>query len=798
MPRARFFQNMFINIVAVCLGAAFALLEIYCSVKARQHSVKVSPSSGQGSPTPGAALTGYNSSAAAVSAVWLFFQTYMINTLRAKYQAIALPSIVYSIFIIVSSTYAPQFPIMSAGISFVKKLMEAFLTGFAITTAVHVIVIPTSSRSAVFMDFTQYFGALQRTLQAHRAYFNSIEEKTGVEQTFTAKGAGNPNAAAVKGAAQGLLALYGKLQVDLPFAKREVALGNLTAEDLKEMNNLIRFIMLPILGLASMSNVYNRVAEAHGWTEEGIKDLSEEDKQFRDRILADWQFNMKLIHKPLDMIVDLMNEGMDHCMYQLRLKKPPKPKKAGKTPSGEDDVEAKAQSTKPGDKGFQEYFAKKCEVFHSGKQEALRDWCARKGVSLPADFFEHPIDSKLTVGDWKAKGIKVYLTYQRQLYMFLYMEYLLYHTSQAILDFIKFADEKVENGQMSKSRVILPGRRQLVKWAFSIFKNEDQSMEEQGLGDIHASATIVSMGSAYSAKKDPEHLPPTNGIEKIGNGIRKIPAFLRSPESAFGLRVAFATMSIGVLAFLHQTQAFFTANRLLWALIMVAISMTPTSGQSIFSFALRILGTIVAMILSFIVYYVPDGHSAGIIVFLWLFASCGFYIVIKFPPFTIIGVLSIVTMVLIIGYELGVRKLGVKEATTNGQKYLPIYELAPYRLATVVGGLAVAFIWTIFPYPITEHSALRMDLGKAMYLSANFYSVIHETVNGRIRRDEGDLTDKQSPGYRLQKVRTKIFSKTSLVLTSLREHLTFLGWEIPFGGKFPKKLYAETVDSIQR
>lgn len=53
-------------------------------------------------------------------------------------------------------------------------------------------------------------------------------------------------------------------------------------------------------------------------------------------------------------------------------------------------------------------------------------------------------------------------------------------------------------------------------------------------------------------------------------------------------------------------------------MIMVAISMTRTAGQSILQFGLRVTGTTVAMIGSYVIYYIVDGHTAGVIVFLWL------------------------------------------------------------------------------------------------------------------------------------------------------------------------------------
>jgi hypothetical protein len=225
--------------------------------------------------------------------------------------------------------------------------------------------------------------------------------------------------------------------------------------------------------------------------------------------------------------------------------------------------------------------------------------------------------------------------------------------------------------------------------------------------------------------------------------------------------------------------------------------MTPTAGQSVFSFILRIIGTVIAMIIAFLVYYIPDGKTAGILVFLWLFSSIGWYIPIKTPQFAIIGMISIVTTTLIIGYELEVRKLGVAVASSNGQKYLPITTLGPYRLATVAGGLLVAFIWTIFPYPISEHSQLRQNLGGALYLLANYYSIIHETVQTRLRREEGNPDTPDDPGQLLSKVRIKVYSKQMLLLNGLKAYAGFLKWEIPIGGRFPKKQYDICIQSIE-
>lgn len=153
---------------------------------------------------------------------------------------------------------------------------------------------------------------------------------------------------------------------------------------------------------------------------------------------------------------------------------------------------------------------------------------------------------------------------------------------------------------------------------------------------------------------------------------------------------------------------------------------------------------------------------------------------------------------MIIGYELSARKIGQAAVSANGQAYYPIYELAPYRLAAVSAGIFVAFFWTFFPYPISEHSALRQSLGGSLYLLANYYSIIHETLSARMRGDEGDMTLKSSAGRKLEKARHKVFSKQMLMLTGLRTYSGFLKWSVPIGGRFPKKQYDSIIVCVEK
>lgn len=101
------------------------------------------------------------------------------------------------------------------------------------------------------------------------------------------------------------------------------------------------------------------------------------------------------------------------------------------------------------------------------------------------------------------------------------------------------------------------------------------------------------------------------------------------------------------------------------------MSSPLASGQSIFGFICRIAGSAMAMVMSYVIWYIADEKTPGIIVFLWLAIFCDYYFVIKYPRFMPAWMIMIVTQVLIIGYELQVRAEGVAAAERSGQAYHP-------------------------------------------------------------------------------------------------------------------------------
>ncbi|GES64700.1 MFS transporter [Aspergillus terreus] len=794
MPRAKFVQMMFLDILAVCIAAAVCLLMMFCSVKARQHTETVSSAGLSPNDAP------YNSSASAVSGVWLFFQIYVAHAWRAKYQQFQFPVIIYSIFVNVTFTYGARMTTMSLAIGMVKRLLEACLAGLGLATGVCLFIYPVTSRKVVFKEMAGYIGGLRGALNAHSAYFETLErdDMFGRAETYdshvekiTKKGkVYSPEAEAIRTAVHKLTELHAKLHADLTFAKREVAYGKLGPDDLQAIFRHLRNVMIPVVGLSFVVDIFQRLSEYNKWNQPIDPTMTDMPDLLRHRAVQEWNDIMRAVHDPFKDMIQSVDDGLQHASFVLKLAKPPKQKTDA-------DVESSASAPKaPGEKGFATDFERRLKDFKIAKRIALRTWSEDKGIELPKDFFERPTSAAMNIKDVPGESSTMRDRSRRQLYLFLYMEQLLNSTGQMVLEFVHFADEKAESGKLSRHHLIIPGWKRLRKWFKSILKADD-SHEDDNLGDINTQNNILHLGEAYRYRKDPEHLPPVTLFQKIGDRIRVIPTWFRSAESAYGFRVACATMTIAVVSFVSDTQTFFIRERFVWAMIMVNLSMSPTSGQSIFGFVLRILGTVLAMVLSFLSWYIPGQHTAGIFVFLFIFTACLFYVPIKLFRFRIVGIIAIISTTMMVGYELQVRKVGEAVATSNGQQYYPIYLLAPYRLATVTGGIAVAFFWTFFPYPISEHGVLRQSLGASLYLLANYYSIIHETVNARMRGDEGDLALKTSAGRRLLKARNKVFSKLMLMLNSLRTYSEFLKWEVPIGGRFPKRQYDTIISCIE-
>ncbi|EEU33768.1 uncharacterized protein NECHADRAFT_98339 [Fusarium vanettenii 77-13-4] len=746
LPRDRFIQNLILDLLAICVGSAMSLLVLWSSVQARIHTSPPTSQATTGAPPP------YNSSQSAVCAVWLFANIWFANLVRAKLPSFSLPVIIYSILINNSTTSGPKLATTKAAEAFVKEQLLAMLFGMALATGVSLFIFPISSRMVVIGELRGLICLLRKVVGLQKEYLATLarddifyietrnaEEREASQDKKKLKSKDEGMAKEAKAAKRltetihTIRGLTGKVHGNMAFAKRDMAWGKLDAKDLGETFTLIRNLTISMRNGDKFTCRYlppsrrTPKAECQNW-----------EKQV-------WNGVMKQLHTPFQTLVEAIDQGLEHTGICLEIL--PKPKVTRKsTSSGSDDVEAHGDAVNPGDQCFGSLVDKKVQEFYLQNGDIPRAW----------------------VGDEASDAIP---RNQTQLYVTLYIQQLMHAAGEALQDLVAFADEKVEDGTMKHKRLLFPTERRLWKWLMSVFKEQDSSVKQNQ--DI-LETNNVNYGDSFNPKKDLEHLPATNIWQHFGNGLRRIPLALGSKESVFGFRVAAATMTVGLLAFLEQTQQFFQDQRLDWAMITIALGMTITSGQSIFGFFCRVGGTCLGMIFSLVIWYIVDQKTPGVIVFLWFFIFIEYYF-FKFPRFLTAVMITIITQIIIIGYELQVRQLGEAVATESGQPYHPTYLLAPYRLAVVASGSLIAFFWTIFPSPLTDRTWLREDLSATIYLLAQYFS------------------SETSPAYHLLKARRKIFGKVMRLMSSIESHVVWQRWEPNLGGRFPVETYQEII-----
>lgn len=446
-------------------------------------------------------------------------------------------------------SYGPTFPTMAYATSFMQRLLEGFLTGFGLATGVHFLFLPLSSRTVVFKEMTGYLACLGGILKSQTAYMQSLEsidpvalhenriaeEANGTKKKKKTQAPSGPLDTPATVAMQELfvklLGLHSKLDGDITAAKREFAIGKLESKDISEMWKELRKIFVPILGLSSSIDILKRRANERHWDS---VDLSWSEAEANRQQIESLHATMKALHEPFATMTEAISSGFQHIQLTLELVKAPK-KKAS-------DEESNAIKDAPGTAAFAESLRRTLDDFRSSRHITLEHWCEEKGLPLPTHIFDPATEG--VAGDEKVPE-----DLQRQLFFVLYMEYLLLRAGQATLDFVLFADKVKQEGKLKSSKLIFPGSKTLYKWLKATIGREDLSKGSQYMSDMEGGASdAVYLGMEFEKRKDPEHLPPRNAFEKMGNHLRAIPRFFRHPASVFGFRVACATMSIAIVS----------------------------------------------------------------------------------------------------------------------------------------------------------------------------------------------------------------------------------------------------------
>ncbi|KAH8893538.1 hypothetical protein GQ53DRAFT_805683 [Thozetella sp. PMI_491] len=783
LPRARFMQGLAVNTVLVCLSAAVNLLAMYTCIEARKNTTVP----GATAAPLGPGLPPYNSSQSAVAAIWLFVQVWCVNTARARWPSLMLPAVVYTIIASSALSSVVVMTQFSLAERLIRQMLVAMLGAFALALAASLLVFPLSCRTMAFGKVAQLMEAFKGILCAQVAHAGtyagsgdegsaeeSPAEKEGVKKQKKAKKRqwgpeeASPEAQALRDASQAAIQLFGALGTDIETAQSEFFWGKLRSGDLKTLQDRLRDCLIPISGMQSVIDISTRALDE--WSQLVDDDSLPQSEQPWARAIAQLQ-------EPLAILTGIVAEGLDHGGMVLEII--PKPKGDTKMKGAEEG------SRRPGDAGFAQTIEARLETLKSQTRAIARSLTRAVDEAQRAAGNGGRLDNKRSPPP--------------QLLLFLHMDTLMQATAQSILTFVQFADSKVADGTMAHNRLVFPNWFQLRTFFSNIF-SRDETQAEQGEDTVTKAPLGMSyMGDSFTRHRDPEHLPATTVLQKLGTLVSKIWHFIGSEESANGLRAACAVMSVAIVNYLEPSQYFFLQHRLVWAETIIILGMATSTGANLFGLVIRIVGTAAGMVAALLSWYIPNQNVPGILVVQFILMLVLYACVMLFPTLLQGFFIAVVTTVMITGYELQIGVLGPAALTTGLQEYLPIYELAPYRLATVVVGCLVGFIWTVFPYPVTERRIIRIEMARVLYLLAETSGVTHSSIEWHVNEKFGlqSAEDKEAL-EKLAQIREKLFRKLFVALPDLRQHVDLQKWEPVLGGPWPADVYKSMIVKASR
>lgn len=505
-----------------------------------------------------------------------------------------------SIFAVVVLTRAGNWPTAGEGLRFAVRILKTFLVGFAAAAGVSLLVLPRTCRGIVFRDVRGFVAEAEAVMEALERLVASASRSSfltrqrtrlteeGVEEDDEEGFAGaRAHLARASGTLDGLEA---KLRADLKYARNEVAWGKLSAADLDEVAVLLRGLLLPLSGMSLLPSIVDGLAGTDEQDEAAAARSGRASSSSTAREEEEDEDEEAPINGSIDALAQCLGDtrvmvgvGMQFFLRRLEL--------ADEGSTGR-RLDVEAATTPAGldvsSPEFVPLFRLRVGEMAAAKEKLRADGFVVRGSGSGAD------DDDMAV--------------HRDLLLVLYLFNLQAMILDATLDLIVFADKKTSEGTMSHSHLIHPPFP-----SFSPFNPQPTTP----LGTPIPPSTNQNICGIQVI--DPVHLSPTTPLERSSSAaLRPLARLVGSDLSKFGLRVAAASMSIGVVAFLHASHAWFVTQRGVWGMIVVVIGMGPTTGQSFLGFFMRIAATAVALSLSFVAWYVVGGRTPGVVVFLFV------------------------------------------------------------------------------------------------------------------------------------------------------------------------------------
>lgn len=723
-PRSVVIEFNFGLTLAVALMYSYGLFAGWCGVQAR---VVVDPKDP------------YDSSAAAVVAIFQTCGAFMVYSIKSAFPSLTLQCILAGVYMVATLPGLALAPTMEAVIAISDKVVETFLAGQAIGLAVALLIFPRNSRDMFILEVEKALTALSAVMRARPTCLDDLvlTAKHPTETENCVK--------SLKTSIAAFAASSSKIQTQLAAATKEWTVSHLGRTDLQKLSMHIMTINTPLVGLNSIADMLLvALKERLLLPEDGVEENASEGHRV---FIGDTQ-------QYANEVVSVIDDGIAHALTRLR---------------------SKPQGTSTAQLQCIDNTCKHMQDFEK-TLESYRCWNGQVSEDSERRLLEMIEDDQAASVPYRAI-LSCFLS--------LHLLTLLSATGTEFFEMMLFLEESQHN----KRTFHFPFRDTIRDWRTELVS----SIRRATTRSISATAHLFV---PVSEANDPDHLPATSMIERVGNGVRQLWSFFGSKHAAIGARGALAVMTVAILAFLKRTHEFYESERFLWALFAILLSLDRTAGASTLKLLFRFLGTVASMIASYILWYICDQKTAGIIVFLWVWLFIIGYVMCRYPQLAPAGFIAFIAAIVMNANELQVRKLGKDQIIADGQAIYPPYIIFPYRLAIVTSGIVVAYFWTLFPKPLPEHTELRKELADAVLNLAVLGTSLSQVMSNRLSASRTPQSDREVD--KLVADRRETLRRHQMLISRIQATMKTITWEFSLGGKFPLEPYRRMVELVSR
>ncbi|KAF8600286.1 hypothetical protein BDV93DRAFT_476704 [Ceratobasidium sp. AG-I] len=295
--------------------------------------------------------------------------------------------------------------------------------------------------------------------------------------------------------------------------------------------------------------------------------------------------------------------------------------------------------------------------------------------------------------------------------------------------------------------------------------------EETGDMEIDAASSVedkeLSVREALAILEQQEYVPKkTNIWQKLERAER----LLESPTSIYAGKTAAATLIFAVLIWAPTTRQWFINYGLTGGLITVVVALTPTLGQTLFTFVMQITGSAVGYIAAIIVLEAFKNvggyrfNPYGIACLVALYALPFQYLIYEKPMLFTLALLALNATGVIVVTEWAVQQV---QGRHN-------YDTPPHRAGKALAALAVALaIVGTFQLVILRNPArrqLRESTSRIVYGLLGYNTVLQAYVRATMPADPAY----RAPQVALERVEHDLRHREMKLQTQLLEIMPLL------------------------